>query len=918
MKCNFCKDDVRQFDAPRTGHIVIHRDGEGHTHVHGDLEHTEINQEMIEAAAQEVGVVLNKAVIDKVPDEIVFHNKQRIGDMLVFTCAIRDFKAAFPKVRVNVKATAPHIWDHNPYIDRTLVATDQNTIKIGPSWLTNASNRLDWHFTNAYRISIEQALKIHIPQGESRPDIWFTQEEYHAPRIFKEPYWIICVNGEKGWGAKMYPFAKWQAFVDGNRDTVFVQIGTKEDDPPRLQGPNVIDWVGHTQDKETGIRDLYKLFLNAEGSIGLVSFHMHLSGALHKPAIVVAGAREPVHFTRYPGHAYLSTDGMLPCATKACWHCDINTCTNLVLNGEKIPKCVHMIEPEDITRALQGYYKGGRLIKGVVSEKPKHFKNVVKTPPPPPPKPVINTHGMPWGKGSLLEEDWLFIKDLINKHDVKKVLEFGAGLSTILLNDEVRNPGRQGWVTTYETMNHWIERMHQPHLAPFADIRPWSGKDAAIDDYFDLAFVDGPAGPYNRCDAMRLAAEHADIIVVHDGNTPIEKEHMAKNFPADKFEILGKRGRRCYFFVKKGILEDKKVKTASDPIPQPNVKISSIKPHQESIVAAPVKPKFVKIVSTAKGWGGQGRSITTIMRLLLAQGHKVEFIPFRNNVGSREFQDLLTYDLKDVQVTLDYSTIQESCDVLFVYADDYVWEFTTPAMQAVFENIGAERKIMMLNYRSGRVGHIDWTKGWDKYMFLNSTQETELLKLLPGSKTKVLPPCTDLTPFFDVQPDYENGLRIVRHSSQGDTKFYPEIADEIRHLVQSRADIEFHLLPGPSYITPSERVFKYSRTASPAVIRDFLARGNLFWYSLPIGYSDMGPRVIMEAMAAGLPVVADNWGGAKDRVTPETGWVCGTKEQHVALIQTLTAKELKQKGTAARERAITEFVPERWVQEIIS
>jgi len=225
---------------------------------------------------------------------------------------------------------------------------------------------------------------------------------------------------------------------------------------------------------------------------------------------------------------------------------------------------------------------------------------------------------------------------------------------------------------------------------------------------------------------------------------------------------------------------------------------------------------------------------------------------------------------------------------------------------------------LMLNYRRGRVGEIPWTWGWDKYMFLNSTQELELLKVHGGVKTKVLPPCTELEGFLKVNPDYNNSLRVVRHSSQGDVKFPKDIGESISTLIQERPNTSIHMLPGPSFVLFNDPFFKYSRTDNPSVIADFLAKGNVFWYSLPEGYMDMGPRVILEAMAAGLPIVADNWGGAVDRVTPETGWLCGTKQEHLAVLKHLSYEELKQKGEAAKERARSEFVPERWIAEILS
>lgn len=336
--------------------------------------------------------------------------------------------------------------------------------------------------------------------------------------------------------------------------------------------------------------------------------------------------------------------------------------------------------------------------------------------------------------------------------------------------------------------------------------------------------------------------------------------------------------------------------------------------------------KFIKVVSTARGYGGCARSIITIMKYLLAAGHNVEFIPFRNCVGSHEFRDCLSSTLKDVNVTLDYNSLRESCDVLFIYTDDYVWEFNKPEIAEIFSNINAEKKIMMINYRRGGIGEIPWTKGWDKYMFLNSTQEEEFRNIYcsqgGGSShcdvnTKVLPPCIELNYFLKVQPNYNDSLRLVRHSSQGDTKFSKEFNSEVLNMLEARNDLAMEFLPGPSSLLENDRIRRHHRTDKAEVIAYFLSQGNLFWYSLPQGYMDAGPRVIIEAMAAGLPILADNWGGAVDRVTPECGWLCDSKDQFVDIIKNVSFEELKKKGEAARERAVKEFTPEAYIKEIL-
>lgn len=942
MLCPICKLELQNFNEEIAKHLVVFKGINNSKHVHGPLGNKELMKEFINEILIHSGLADNfKEVISTLKDrkEIVFHNRQRLGDILMFTTGIRDFKKTFPDIRVNVISTAGHIWDHNPNVDRTLIHTEQNIIKIGPGKLTNASNRLDWHFANAFRISIEDALNIHILQGESRPDIWFTEEEFNAPRIINEPYWVIVISGEKGWGCKMYPFERWQEFINQNKDTTFVQLGTNEDNPPRLQGQNVIDFVGKTQDKNTGIRDLFKIFLNAEGSIGLVSFHMHLSGALYKPAIVIAGAREPVSFTRYQGHQYLATEGCLPCNTiSACWHCNIDTCPQLVINetkehigDRKVPKCVDIIYPEDITKALNMYYLGGRLQKGVVSKKPE-FKNIVKAPvkvsvPDKIEEPVTvsianriknrdlqnkdeelrkfrSQFGVEFNTGSIHSKDWEFIEKVIDENNVKTVLEFGCGLSTLLLL-------RKGIkVISYDMMQRWIDKIKT--INPQCDIRLWDGMtlpDDWVGQKVDLVFLDGPSGGKMREFSTKIASDLSDLVLQHDAYG-IDEKTWADKYLKDKFEEPIKGGHWNIIYLWKR----KKVEAKNEMYP-PVLDSKGDFPLKDLTEMS--KSQSIKFISTARGWGGCARSITTIMKYLLKAGHKVEFIPFRNSVGSHEFRDCLNSTLKGIKVTLDYETLHEACDILFLYGDDYIWEFSKPEIAEKFSCLNADRKIMMLNYRRGGVGEIEWTKGWDKYMFLNSTQEKDLLKVLPNVKTKVLPPCTELDEFLKVNINYNDNLRLVRHSSQGDTKFSKDFGTEIIIVITSRKDVEIHLLPGPSFYNANDIVFKYPRTDKPEVIADFLSKGNLFWYSLPAGYFDQGPRVILEAMAAGLPILADNWGGVVDRVTPECGWLCDKKEQFSEIIKNLSFGELKKKGEAARKRAIQDFVPERWINEII-
>ena len=231
---------------------------------------------------------------------------------------------------------------------------------------------------------------------------------------------------------------------------------------------------------------------------------------------------------------------------------------------------------------------------------------------------------------------------------------------------------------------------------------------------------------------------------------------------------------------------------------------------------------------------------------------------------------------------------------------------------------------MAVNYHLGGVGSqlaAPWTIGWEKYLFLNSSLEASFHERVIDAKTKALAPPTDLSQYFNTRPNYDGNLRIVRHGSQGDAKYPKDFNAKVATILKEIPGCEIFLMPAPSFLEypPScnGRVHLHQRNVPP--VKDFLAQGNVFWYHLPEGYTEGGPKVIMESMASGLCVVADNHSGAKDRVTPETGWLCNNFEEHLQALKLLAAhpETREASGTLAREHAKQEYDPQNWIKEII-
>jgi len=199
--------------------------------------------------------------------KVQFHNKNALGDILMMTCAIRDFKQQYgDRFLVKVDTGYEHLWDYNPHLND--FEEPDIYINLGPKKAVQSSNSNGLHYCNGYRLSIEQNLNQPIKQGAIKPDLHLTENE-KKDRWIEGRYWIISTGGPNGYkfSSKLWDPKRWQKVVDSLKHITFVQIGEAGQGHAILVGENVINLIGKTEDSVTGIRDLMKLFYHCEMAV---------------------------------------------------------------------------------------------------------------------------------------------------------------------------------------------------------------------------------------------------------------------------------------------------------------------------------------------------------------------------------------------------------------------------------------------------------------------------------------------------------------------------------------------------------------------------------------------------------------------------------------------------------------------------
>ncbi|HOW65433.1 MAG TPA: glycosyltransferase family 9 protein [Candidatus Paceibacterota bacterium] len=313
--------------------------------------------------------------------KLILKNALSPGDIVLLTAAVRDLHRCYPgRFLTDVRTSCAELWMHNPYLT-PLRETDPEVEVIPCEYpLIHQSNHAPYHCIHGFIDFLNARLGLQIRPTAFKGDLHLSAQEkawisqVHELTGAEVPFWIIVAGGKYDVTIKWWDRERYQKVVDHFRDRVlFVQVGSLGHHHPRLNG--VVDLRGRTD-----MRQLVRLVYHAQGVICPVTGLMHLAAAVevkdpswrHRPCVVVAGGREPVHWEAYPHHQFIHTLGTLSCCRDGgCWRSRTvplgdgdsrdgrqQLCADVV-NG--LPQCMHMITAEEVIRRVEFYDQGGRL-----------------------------------------------------------------------------------------------------------------------------------------------------------------------------------------------------------------------------------------------------------------------------------------------------------------------------------------------------------------------------------------------------------------------------------------------------------------------------------------------------------------------------------------------------------------------------
>jgi glycosyltransferase involved in cell wall biosynthesis len=176
-------------------------------------------------------------------------------------------------------------------------------------------------------------------------------------------------------------------------------------------------------------------------------------------------------------------------------------------------------------------------------------------------------------------------------------------------------------------------------------------------------------------------------------------------------------------------------------------------------------------------------------------------------------------------------------------------------------------------------------------------------------KTTIVNPVSDR--FFNVERARDGQFRVGRHSRGTPRKFSSDFF--ALHEAIEVSGLEVAVLGHPPSL--AERLTKDAATlrhryrlltSNAADVATFLSSLDVYVYKTHASFTETSPMCILEALASGIPIVAEARGGIRDFIVDEvTGFPCRSRRDYGEAVEALSrdGRRRRRMGVRAREWA---------------
>lgn len=741
---------------------------------------------------------------------IIFSHKRALGDGVMFTAGIRDFKLLFPQIKINVDTNQPELFENNPYIDSSIKKDTPGVeyYRVGYPMVGNVNNTA-MHFSTMFLFDMIASADLHKPLPMSlgefcsifsngtvgdpplgdidkhkdiakepfiglrnkyqnicekfirqKGDVHLSEKEKSYNLIQEvygfDKYWVIAPGGKRDATTKIWDWRRFQEVIDYFEGRIkFVVIGKSDLLIEKLN--NVIDL---TDKFNKDIRGLISLIYHADGAVSGPSALLHLTAAMpprwnkeKKPCVAIFGGREPTSWSWYCNYQILHTNGVWDCCDDGgCWKSRVTPLPKDPEHNKSL--CEHIVKVND------------RLVPA-----------------------CMNT---------------------ISAEDVIRAIEkyYNGNIYSYLKKQKAVKPKKE---------------------AAIIEIR--SRKKSNIINVLGNLNSSG-GGEQSLCKITKLLSEKYDVRLypwgsVHDNYKNLGLNIMPHNFKNGMLDSMDKNA--FLFFYANDCIWDF-VDTAQKLVENSSEVIIGINYCNGTL------PKATWLDKTGK----------------------LKAIVFQNEEKKNEFErDALGFENTEKKVLFGAIELEKFLNVCINKRQD-----KEPLVIL---------KSCVADYR--------------KYVTINSVHSGEKIHLWQKNLDKEL-----------------------------DTKFYTRLLKDTQNtrfeFMQAHEEVENAFKNEP-------RMVFHKWDAMP--VTEFLSKGHIFLYRTSNMWRDNYPRVVAEALAAGLPIISEPRDGTKDRIIHgETGFYAIDYDSFLNAIKLLQRKEdyRHKMGMYAKDWARQNLDPRKWVEII--